>query len=592
MPQLNKVRALLEKQLGQPVRDLQATLADLMGTVPSTRTDFLQKWAANLIQAMEHFVEQPDNRYMVAMLNRNTSAGWSLWPLLEHHLQNLCGKPVRIFAGLNAAMMRQGRFDDILENLAATADDKVIVLSAYASMGEGKNPDYAPLQSQDTDNLVWVGDGTPEGPVRADIDSLYLEKPTNLLASDDDRQTALVMLLHQILSLQTVGEISPTQTRSLVRRILLDADNKLILGEYYKTMDAQHAYRRILEQAVGRMARTAYKRRTILLLFDSQLLPILAADNRAPEPLSHEYRALRDYCRETFTGTPASVPDDHSRQLNLAHIHSDDTLALIGELLRGIFSGREDAITDWQSLRLQLLRFPCIAENSPECPRIYLRPPELPYAFEGSLDIPFDGEGLPRAHLKLFNEVSRPVLVSEEGCQLPRLMSNPVIRQHFKQQRFATQWPPLPWVMTPAAYQNIYKGALGEESVKAILTEQGCLIEELPIPAYERFDFIVVNPRGLRIAVDAKHWSSSGEAERHAERVAAVKQYCSIHHFAYINTLGDTRRQIDYLDDELKRCAGSQYSTLVLPGIVNRENGQTLHQNLAPLLSWQGDQHD
>ncbi|WP_116208562.1 hypothetical protein [Paraperlucidibaca baekdonensis] len=166
-------------------------------------------------------------------------------------------------------------------------------------------------------------------------------------------------------------------------------------------------------------------------------------------------------------------------------------------------------------------------------------------------------------------------------------MRNAVIQKHFIRNEFATRWLDQPWVMTPAAYQNIYKGALGEEAIKALLIAYDFTIEELPNTVFERFDFIAVNKQNLRIAIDAKHWAIGNEAHHHEQKIKLMKAHCNIHHFAYINLIGSENSTVEFVDDFLKP-SKPNFSTLIVPGVIYARSGATLEAHIAPLQTWTG----
>ncbi|REH35612.1 hypothetical protein DFR26_2218 [Paraperlucidibaca baekdonensis] len=291
--QTDNVNAVLTQHENHPPRDLAWALAALVKT---SGDSYGVEWFSKLLAAMEVFVLQPYCRYMVALLNRTLVAEPPFIATLEAYLNERSNRPVKFFAGINAEAMRDGRYDDAQKHLSTTLD-KVILISTYPSMGEGKNPDYRVQLNDDESSLRWVGDGAKSGQCRGDIDAIYLEKPTNMLLTHSDTKTNLVITLHQLLCLQSAGFISHTKTKTWITRILCGARSEENTTNYNLTDDSPYATRRIIQQAIGRMARTAYKRPEILVMCDSELTHMLGGDDSLRDTLSHEYAALRDYCK-------------------------------------------------------------------------------------------------------------------------------------------------------------------------------------------------------------------------------------------------------------------------------------------------------
>ncbi|REH36995.1 hypothetical protein DFR26_2141 [Paraperlucidibaca baekdonensis] len=576
---------LVEMHEGHPPRDLGFALSSLVKM--NAADSYGVQWFSKLIGSMHAFAHQKHSRYMLALLNRTVEVDPDFIKTLEENLSANADRPVKVFVSINAEAIKSGRLEEAKNHLSNTLD-KVIVISTYPTMAEGKNPDYCVLQAADRDALIWVGDGVRQGECRGDIDAIYLEKPTNMLISNSDTQINLLIMLHQIMCLLYNGTIAITQAQKWAWQLLKGLDTKINTQLYNKTIDAPEATRRVIQQAIGRMARTAYKRQEILVMCDNDLATLIGTDNSHTDSLSHEYVALRDFCKSQLANAGETNTGAELRQRNIALLNTQLTLSKIDELLGGIFAGNKSAIEEWQGVRLQLLREPTRDSISNDYPVLYLQPPQLPYAFSGNLDAQRHRSHRQGQDLKLFDEALSPRWVGEIECQLPVIMRNAIIRQHFTQCGFATKWSELSWVMTPAAYQNIYKGALGEEAIKALLMASGFIVEDMPYETFERFDFIATNQQGLRIAIDAKNWASSGEAHRHELKIELIKQRCGVHHFAYINLFGRAESNVEFVDNTLRPSLDGNYTTLVIPGVIDRQTGKTLESHLAPILVWTG----
>ena len=94
--------------------------------------------------------------------------------------------------------------------------------------------------------------------------------------------------------------------------------------------------------------------------------------------------------------------------------------------------------------------------------------------------------------------------VSEEDCRLQKLLNYPGMKDYFIQKGFATSFESKSFIMTPVVYQNIYKGALGEECGKFIFEDWfKTKLKEIDDPVkFELFDF-ELSPN---VYIDFKHW--------------------------------------------------------------------------------------
>lgn len=583
--------AALTAYAGRPIRNVASVLSPWLGREGDS--NFAVGWLSKLLQALDDFVASTSNRYMLALLNRtiSTSQQPEVVKFLESFLQEKArayGCSLKLIVGMDAQAMRAGDFEQAQQHLSQT-DDKVVVLSTYASMGEGKNPDYPVERPQDRSQLLWVGSGPEPEKARADIDTLFLEKPTHQLLTDqDDYQINQLLLLHQIMVLQESGYIAPLEARNWVSRALQGTNPTQHLTQYYKSDDYRFLLRKIIEQAVGRTARTAFKRPCIKIFADSGLREYLADDERSKDLLSHEYHALRTVAaKHAVPSVRNKTPD---RVHNRAEFYTSDTLSLIRELIRG-FTGSDPARArdSWEDLRTQLLRYPTIEELSGKYPRLYLHSLAADgYQFSGSLEI--DGVFALGSDLKFFEKAQGNRWVTEVGSGLPVLMKNATARQHFEKNNFATQWSAHHYMLNPAAFANIYKGALGEEGVISLLLEHGLLVEPMPIAVYEVCDFIVrMGPNTPAIAVDAKNWQGDGTIDNHSVKAQRLKQV-GIHSIAYINLFGTEQSQCRYLTDELTVSQTPHSPVIEIAGMVDSDTGDTLIQNLHTLMHWLGEQ--
>ncbi|OJS99990.1 hypothetical protein [Marinobacter nauticus] len=590
-PESRLLPSALEAYINAPVRTPGLAISHLLDLEDSDT--FALNWVGKLFNALDRFMDAENNRYMLALLNRTVSP--SKYPkfidFLEDYLNRKSagsGKGYKLFCGINAQAMSHGGFDSILNHLSSSKD-KVIVLSAYASMGEGKNPDYAVNNQQDREQLVWVGDGHPPEKVRTDIDTLYLEKPTHQLLSDPDNyQVNQLLLFHQIMALQEAGWISLSEARSWVKQTLQGMHHNQHLKRYYETADYEWLIRKVIEQAVGRTARTAFKRLVIRLFADGDLRPILASDHRQEATLSHEYIALRKAASESRE--PANDNRELLRLHNKAALATADTLSLIRELMSG-FRGAapESAIKSWESLRNQLLTEPTQPSPSSDYPRLYLQSPRADgYRFSGSLEV--DDQLQSDKDLRFFEQAIGSRWINESGSGLPELMKNTVVRSHFQRKGFATHWQAQPYHMNPAAFFNLYKGALGEEGIAAILEYVGLAVDPLSADVYELCDFVVrPSASHLPIAVDAKHWRSDGHVDNHKLKAEKLRESLGVNQFAYINLFGGHDQSCRHLSQDLTPCNLRHSPVIEVPGLLNPQTGDLLQDNLTTLLEWMGE---
>lgn len=579
---------LLEAYTGKKIRHPESLLANWLGRDSNDDGMFILSWLSRLVQAIERFVASADNRYMLVLLNRviHPSKHRGLVDFLSWLTSQGSTKPTQLFSGVDAQFLKQGRFEQVQQALTETMD-KVIVLSTYATMGEGKNPDYLVSQTEDLARLIWVGQGAAPSAVKADIDTLYLERPTHQLLSSDCYHTNQLLQLHQILSLQERGYISPLQARAWSHQFLIEGNHINNLRQYYMTDDYVALIQKILEQAIGRTARTAFKCSNISIMVDDDAAKALVQDHRTAETLSLEYAALRDFA-QSYMQDPSFDDRQALQRRNRAKLFTAGTISQINEFLSG-FKGvkAQFAISGWEQLRRQLLIHPTAQNPVSEYPRLYLQAPSAnEYQFSGNLDHCNEFSSLQKDWY-FFDELKANRWVSESDSGLFTLMKNSTIEQYFDLHGYAKRWQSSCWIMNPAAFFNLYKAALGEESIKAILRDSGCLIEALPGTVYEECDFIVrLTAHSEPIAVDAKHWQNAGDAKRYEQKLQNLNAALGVERFAYINLFGRDDGLCRNLSRDFTLTDEYRAPVLEVSGLVDRESGATLVNHLNRFLLW------
>lgn len=555
-------------------------------------TSFLKSWLAKLLQAVRSFILSDNNRYMLCLCNRTISKN-SHGNLIEfiryctHAWSNEIEVEVELFDGLDATAMKSGRDKAIKKHLEEKTG-KVIVLSTFASMGAGKNPDYSVNYSVEDQPLHFVGSGLPAQNHNADIDTLYLEKPTNLLLSDELAIANRLTMFHQIMSLQESGDISPLQATGWTYGVLDNKPREDYLKRYYLTPDYKAATKKIVEQAVGRTARTAYKRKKIQLFADADLRDLLSDEGRDASLLSHEYLAL---VNEAKQGTSFIQDNNRLRKLNnLAARNNKDSALMMKDLVNRLHSSSENTrdvdIKLWEGMREQLLKQPVLENKSADWPRLYL---EIPEAENTSYLAEYRYEGDPDGSLNqfsFFERVSSGSVVCADDSGLSQFLKNPAVHNYFKLNDFALNWENAKWIMTPVMYTNIYKPALAEQACKAVLLESGLLWHDLPPSIYERFDGIIEH-YSSKVFLDVKFWKSSMEVSKYTrDKVKKITAIGDIKRVVYMNALGTKGNKPRYLDLDFVQCSPQKASIIEIPGIIDEYSGVTIEENISALIAW------
>ncbi|WP_284202100.1 hypothetical protein [Psychromonas marina] len=529
-------------------------IRELAGLEQNQSPNHAVNWISKVLKAIQAFINNPHQRYMVSLLSRGVTRP-VLIGFLSKYVENLSlsnAVGAKLFCGVNARYLREQYQQNVIKVLEKDPC-KVIVFSTYATMGAGTNIDYIFDPKIEFSQPINVDDCS-NTEQKTDVDCLYLECPTHMfsVSSGDEEQASLIeskmMVLHQVLSLQEAYEISPNLAQRWSNEIIKSASVKGLsyacreMQSKYKTAeDYLCSVRSKIEQAVGRTARTANKRKQISFHLDIALKDILAADNRKNILLSNEYLAL---VREAKTSDKGSVkrPNKLDRQLHIANLHTRKTVEQIKWYLTEFFTLSDlntQSAEHWLAIRCQLLNQPTSTSVNHNLDFLYVQSPMLGhYVYDHK-----SSDSCQQLSKYRFFEGGSFVSESESG--LAQLMKCDVIKQAFEDKGYATSWGSCEWIMNPVAFQALYKGALGEEAGEAILLHADIEVLPMPIEHFERFDSIV-RYQGKQSLIDFKYWNLDAWNIRKREE----KQKYLTHIINKANEVGSQRAIICNVFDE------------------------------------------
>jgi len=577
--------------------DLQLqALLELDGRNEERDLEFHYRWLSKLCIAMKSFTEQENNRYMIAMLNRGIKsklAEFLCWFATE--LEHSTTVPVKLVPRVNADFLKTGQFEiEVIKHLEQNPG-KVIAITTYQTMSSGKNPDYHFNPQLENDSLRQVGHRSSH---KTDIDCLYLENPTHLISVSDapgSKTSNRLLLLSYGMALQEVGTLTLNQGRNWSKDVVQQASpvntcNQLKVKYYSQSVDRLYAVSRIIEQAVGRTARTEMKRKHIILLADDTLLESLAQDERNDELFSHEYKAIVKLAKTQAGCALAPMKRDERHQHNRAILLTARSISAIDHILEAIDEHPcPDTVDSWKQLRKLALTTPVSRTppvyneyylNSPTAGGyVYLKPEQERDAAEYRF---FDHAGTHADH------------ISERECRLNVLRNNEVVSAYFKAHGYALGWDTdATYILTPPMFTNIYKGALGEEAGEAVLSHYGFSVKALPIEHFERFDGLI-EFSGNQALIDFKHWDlARWRAKPDVVKKEVMTKFVNkariigFSRLVVCNLLGDADDPILYFDEEFKICANPTNASIVaLPALLCEKSGATNTSAILALSNW------
>lgn len=431
--------------------------------------------------------------------------------------------------------------------------EKLIIFSSYQTVGAGQNLQY-PVSDSYRDYVVPLPHSYLPEKEERDIDSIYLDDITYLTENLNDvkhfdlRQN----MYHLMQVMECFGnyEISVEAKRELVKAGFNSLQNIRPRCQHslHEAPSISLQVTRDVIQAVGRMGRTCMRNKHISIYIYEKVLRHLDYKTLMAEFNSEEVKAIG---RKTN-----AVEPDVDKMMQLAMLQANTiSVQVAGKILSTVKRSfqREWSENDmrlWQELRKMVLTCPTaneedLADNDLRAYYINGLQPLSKYLFcvnDNSyriIHVWFGEEAAFRKSKQIIKDDSGRIVVHsccEEDARLQALLNIRGIREMFKAEGYAEHFQSQKYIMSPALYTNIYKGALGEVCGRYIIENYTTLkLEDIEDGSqFEYFDYRVDGHPNVYI--DFKHWRNSSapyndrdttmaEIRRKMEKISAQKVY-------------------------------------------------------------------
>ncbi|MCM1506040.1 MAG: hypothetical protein NC177_02740 [Ruminococcus flavefaciens] len=456
--------------------------------------------------------------------------------------------------------------DKLIKRLAD--GEKIFVISSYQTIGAGQNLQY-PIPENLKGKLIHSNNYSPRD--EKDFDAVYLDKPTNIIVNitDDWKEESFAKYMFQMEFLQESRELSKADAWTQIKRAFkcystgsLKAVNNYPKSwtDVYKCESVKmHATGTII-QAIGRICRTNQKNKNIYIFADSRIKDTINPNIAEKRIFNFEFKSLCDKIRETNTNY--SVPDN---TVNQAELVSDRASCRIDNI-RNYNNWADKTVSEWKIMRDVTLRLPTMSGNE-EDEKINM----IRYNFFVSLSKPdnklyyLQEEDFHKINISFFPQLNYNVL-NEEKTRLNIFMKWDILREYFIEKGYATSFKPNNYIMSPAVWNNIYKGALGEAVGQFWFSEVlNIELEELENPdIFELFDFKIPD---TNIFIDFKNWGENYDIElnKTLEKISAKAEKCNCQLAIIANILATENYRI-----RLYNCNGKDI--VVVPSLLQYNN--------------------
>ena len=464
------------------------------------------------MKAVKDFIAAKEARVLLVMTNRNVAeyGEYNIFSkdILDSIIKVLCEEA----RGTDDIREPKAHYLNSAEFLSQKEDykrdvqcgEKVILFSSYNTAGTGQN-----LQYEIDDREV-------------DIDSLYLELPTNILVNVAKlkEESSLIKLIYQYETLKTCGEITKntafSNIKSAFRRLM--SLNKTEGFDYYAyaSESVNNHIIKILIQAVGRICRKPDSNIDKNIYVDEEIF------NKVDFSIAFKNgRMLNPEFRRIAEQNQVKELKEIHRNLNQATERNARVKTRIENMLSANrVSWSEGDVEQWNFMRDFVLRHPTISQE------------ELAEAIKAHYSIKDfylearDGETIDHylyvedereAKQILYDYSSekraKAIKIDEYGTRLTSLVRIPAVKKAFQEKNYALSFKSNDGMILPVVYQNIYKGAVGEIAGRAILEDKGIQLAEITdTTKFEKFDYCLANNKDVYI--DFKNWSEYSQEKR------------------------------------------------------------------------------
>lgn len=482
--------------------------------------DYEKRRYLRVLAALKDFLCNPNSKALLVLTNNNVKPNGD-HPFSQEVLRLLVERMEKEL-GLNqkAAIhfLHGNIFEKEKEEYQKDLKDKkrVILFTSYPSSGTGQNLQYSIMEGEDESSSM-----------EKDIDSIYLEKPTNILVNinlDYDNPEAflseedLIKYIYQTESLGYEGEVDHLKALNMIKRafkIYMKGERQTTCRtgvNEYGTKSVNNHILRTLEQAVGRICRTRDpKKDDVNIYVAKDIFDQVSFKPVEGKLMNKEFKAIVDQSTKAWDAN-----EIHSKANLVQAVNRSNSLARnINSLLeKNREKWSQEDMKEWRDIREWILKHPTCSradlEGHEEYSALYL---EVPNGLEHVSSIYFSTKKENKEEISEIQFVSSGKSykeISDNECNLKRLMKIPEVSRYFSRHEYAQTFAKNEMILLPTAYINLYKGALGEAVGYAILTTCGIHLKEIDEEdKFEKFDFALSDAPDVYI--DFKLWSIDSE---------------------------------------------------------------------------------
>lgn len=489
----------------------------------------------------------------------------------------------------------------------------VIVITQYASAGNGINLQYHSPDIKDEK----MGSKKPEKDFHnihlLDLPFYFFSKFEEDKEQSEKNATIKTNIYYLAKLLQANGGITKQQFKGYLGNI---RDSGSFNRSYISTPDGMLGQLSIIIQALGRVERVWAKMENQTIRLEDSVYNVLEKFVTDKAYFSIRER-LKNYFSNNLQEAFSQIAENYKKQGREIEIIKQEDLQRIDEACRESIRRLLDNLNllrrnpnnpkanewrrEWNSLRDKVLNHDFVALEKYNC---VFQTDYYDY-IEKALWIDEDKNLVPKDKK---NSNFKPWILNSV---YDLVSQNDIITTHFEL-KFDRGFNNHGKFLTPYAYQCILSGAIGEESVKAILKKQDIELNDDEIPN-ELFEFADLKIKGKPFYIDAKNYSDSTlmkfslderdplfhpklNEDYFAKKAIEKLKQIQVYHYTkdakliYINAFGKEdrpRRYYDVIDDELVdvQFDYDKAKIIIIFGMLNKNEPNILLEGFQTFLN-------
>lgn len=379
-------------------------------------------------------------------------------------------------------------------------NEKIFVYAVYKRIGTGKNLEYNIEKSID------VNDNIDKKILKKDFDAIFLEKPTKIMVRSPKSTEEKLKGIFQIESLYINYNLSEKEYKSELKSLF--NGQKKYSSVYEETEDSIEATMQIIIQAIGRLHRTN-SNSDMFLFVDNKLTKILRKFANHEIPLLPSTLKLLNHYKDYSVKENSIKEKIFENELNRLTNELNQLINYSLKVFKDPIS--EENLSDmqkiWNGIRVFFLQNPTLKSIYDLNLKGYLNLNEICHIETNDKKyVCYQANNYKDISLNKKDNYSK-VEISEEAANLHLIRNCPELNEFAIKNNIATTFK-YNTLLIPNAFNNIYKGALGEVFGKYII-EKYCNInlEQLNGDIYEKFESFDFKYEKKGIYFDFKYYS-------------------------------------------------------------------------------------